>query len=144
MVVGRLISFWDDSQERYSMKSWVISTGSWMTWFVVFAIIGPLYCKLFIDPWWWCGVARVAYLSLQTSPKSCLLPVPKQLQPHMTTLWLGRSFAQQLKRIFPVTKVRSVLSNTTPDFANFLPSRLWKVKLWRRSGQIEPNTKSQV
>ena len=34
----------------------------------------------------------------------------------------GRSFAQQVKRMSPVTKVRSVLGDTTPDSANLLPS----------------------
>ena len=43
-----------------------------------------------------------------TSVISKELPSPicaKQLQPHKTTLWPGRSFAQQLSRISPVTKV---------------------------------------
>ena len=103
-----------------------------MTWLVT--ANGP--CKLFIDP-------------LYLLKKTCCFDVlkepltdhqwvrsicrrsdhAKQLQPHMTTLWPVRSFAQQLKRISDVTKVRSVLGNKTPDSANLLPSILWKIKL---------------
>ena len=46
----------------------------------------------------------------------------KHRQPHLTTLWPGRSFAQQLSRIFPLTKVRSDVGKTTPESANPLPS----------------------